>query len=237
MRPPRRRGDRRLPRANRHLCRGQPRPAVDPGRGLVPRRLPGWPRTPGGPRPGGPGSAGLPAQQGRPRRLGQQPRPRARGHHGRHAGSPRRPDRTGSRRDAARHPPRGRPGAGRATHPGRPPRRSGNGACSRASRTCTGIGITNWQDAIVDARRPRDVPAGRRSRRPHGARRRGAVVGARRRARADRGAGRATGRGSGRALRRDQREADARRHHRELHGGGARSVLRPRRHADRQPGA
>ena len=40
-----------------------------------------------------------------------------------------------------------------------------------------GIGITNWQDAIVDARDPRDVPLGRRPGRAHGAGRRGACGG------------------------------------------------------------
>ena len=68
------------------------------------------------------------------------------------------------------------------------------------------------------SRGPRHVPAGRRPRRPDRQGRRGAVVGARRRARADRGAGRAPGRGPRRALLADEREADARRHRRELHG-------------------
>ena len=66
-------------------------------------------------------------------------------------------------------------------------RRAPSGRSSRARRYLHGLGITNWQDAIVDARDHATYLLGRRPRRADGAGRRGAVVGARRRARADRG--------------------------------------------------
>ena len=102
------------------------------------------------------------------------------------------------------------------------------------------LGITAWQDAIVgidDSYRTFDTyVAGGRTRGAHRARRRGALVGPSPRAGADRTIGRRASAGHGRAVRADQREDHAGRHHRELHGGDADAVPRCARAADREPG-
>ena len=132
------------------LCRGASRRAVDPRRRLVDGGLPGRRAAPRRPRPRRPGPAGLPGEPRRPHRLGQRP--------GARAGRDRPPDTLDPRRaDRARpgRPPIGGAPGGR----GRPRRtlllpptsRSDLVAgCGYAQAELHALGITHWQDAIVD---------------------------------------------------------------------------------------
>ena len=76
-----------------------------------------------------------------------------------HAGPGRRPDRARPRRDADRHAPRGRADLVERLHPDRRTDDDSTRACSRARRYLHSLGITAWQDAIVDARRPATLPS------------------------------------------------------------------------------
>ena len=192
-------------------------------------------------RRGGP--AGLLAEPRRPQRVGELQGARDR------AGSPPpRPIRTDGRieRNARRL------AAGHAARRGAAPREP---ACSAGSRrradvrgtpakgrsTCIALGITGWQDAIVDRaashRQPGCLPDGCRAAATlTGARRRRSVVGSQTRHRADRRSRRAPRRGGRGPVRRDERQDHAGRRLRELHGRDARSVSRRAWASDGQPG-
>ena len=121
-------------------------------------------------------------------------------HHEGHARPRRRPDRARPGRHAARHAPRGRGGPRRAAR-ARTTVRGGlpRGRCSRASATCT---ASASRPGRTRGSTPGDQAAYRRAGRvgrAHRARRRGAVVGPRRGAGADRRPRRAARRGPGRA--------------------------------------
>ena len=96
--------------------------------------------------------------------LGQQPGPRARRDRSRHAGPGRRPDRARPGRDADRHAPRGRRRPRRAADPAAAPTTDWDEGLRAGQAYLHSLGITAWQDAIVDARDARDLPPGRRRR-------------------------------------------------------------------------
>ena len=217
---------------------GAPRCPVDPRRRLVDGRVPPRPSDEGRARPPRARPARVPPQPGRPRRVGEHARPRARRHHARHARPRRRTDRTRRRRrplrDAARgrDEPRGRPRAaahGRGVYAG----------LAMGQQYMHALGITAWQDAIVEAtgnannfdpylraasRGELTAPGGR-----------GAVVGPSPGARADRRPRRPAGARQRRPVRRDQRQDHAGRGVRELHRGGPRALPRRARPSHRQP--
>ena len=100
------------------------------------------------------------------------------------------------------------------------------------------LGITTWQDAIVDARPGGDrVHDARRSRRADGPRRRRALVGPGARRGADRGARRAARAHGHRPLRADERQADAGRRPRERDRRPPRAISRRRRPPDERTAA
>ena len=129
---------------------------------------------------------------------------------------------------AAGHAARGRAGPRRAPHPADDATPSASRRSSRARRTSTASGSRTGRTRSCTPDDPRDVPA-----------RSPAAASSRRGSRAR--CGGSTTRGSSRSrassrdaregpvgpVRGDQRQADARRHRRELHGGDARPVPRP----------
>ena len=219
------RGPGRALRPHRRLRRGPPRRALDPRRRLVHGRLRGRHAAARGPRRDRPRPAGLPDQSRRPRRVGQ--------HEGARAGRASRPT-----------PPIPPTAASSAIRTARRPARSTKArwTSSRGSmpddtpadleealrlgqRYLHALGITAWQDAIVE---PADRGARlRRARRPRRADRRGSsgrcggsTIAAPSRSRSSSSAAR----DGHRPLRADERQADDGRRPRELHRRDARAL-------------
>ena len=170
-----------------------PRRGLDPRRRLVHGRLPGRHAAARGPRPHRARSPGLPDQPRRPRRVGQHARARAR----RGDGRDRRPGRRPHRARRRRHRRRGTLHEGAMDLVERLLPDDTPSDLEEALRLgqayLHSLGITAWQDAIVEpaagGARVRRAGVARRADRP---RRRRAVVGAPPRRRADRGVRRAS---------------------------------------------